>query len=324
MRATAHRVPFKVATGTVPDALRMRMFSRRDWNVVQFEVDVSSRYVPCEGNHASMSNLRAAQAEITGRDVDDPVSKLQLVEECFLPGKQPSMLVHRILDVDVGEHFDLDEPVDTDDALGVLAIRASLMPKARREPGIATGHISQDLVRVVPGKEVEVRTADFGAALGVDRFEHGPDLSVIAWIDDVGNGADRFERDEFVLTARCLAFASNTGRSSGDALDTLRPSVLCSARRLSARDTAARRPSSAASNASTADSSAPRTRCEARTVSGSSRTTRRSITCSAYDVVRLAKIFVPADPTAAYKHRGQPVIRPNVACSPMELVNLLA
>ena len=43
MRATAHNVPFSVATGSVPRSPRVRMFSRRDWNVVQLEVDVSSR-----------------------------------------------------------------------------------------------------------------------------------------------------------------------------------------------------------------------------------------------------------------------------------------
>ena len=67
MRAIAHSVPFRVATGEIgpPGSVRALMLSRRDWNVVQFEVEVSSRYAACEGNHASMSNLR---------DADDPRS----------------------------------------------------------------------------------------------------------------------------------------------------------------------------------------------------------------------------------------------------------
>src|SRR5439155_13786955 len=55
VRATAHRVPFSVATGSFPRSPFARMFSRRAWKVVQFDVLVSSRYAACDGNHASMS-----------------------------------------------------------------------------------------------------------------------------------------------------------------------------------------------------------------------------------------------------------------------------
>ena len=63
--ATIHlvvaRVPLSVATGAVlPVSVRKRVWSLRDWKVVQLEVEVSSRYVPCVGTHASISNLRAA------------------------------------------------------------------------------------------------------------------------------------------------------------------------------------------------------------------------------------------------------------------------
>ena len=64
--ATSHRVlaavPLRVATGRVPDSVRSRTFMRRAWKVVQFEVDVSSRYVPWVGIHASVSYLRAAES----------------------------------------------------------------------------------------------------------------------------------------------------------------------------------------------------------------------------------------------------------------------
>jgi hypothetical protein len=43
VRAIAHSVPFSVATGWFPASVRVRMFNRRAWNVVQFEVDVNSR-----------------------------------------------------------------------------------------------------------------------------------------------------------------------------------------------------------------------------------------------------------------------------------------
>src|ERR687892_8767 len=64
--ATIHRVvpsvPFRVATGRVPWAVRSRMPSRRDWKVVQFDVDVTSIQRCWEGSQASQSNLRAALA----------------------------------------------------------------------------------------------------------------------------------------------------------------------------------------------------------------------------------------------------------------------
>ena len=60
VRAMAHNVPFNVATGAGPSPVRYLMPSRRDWKVPQFDVEVSSRYFPCDGNHASQSNLRAA------------------------------------------------------------------------------------------------------------------------------------------------------------------------------------------------------------------------------------------------------------------------
>jgi hypothetical protein len=44
VRAIAQSVPFSVAAGWgLPSASRNRMFSRRAWNVVQSDVEVSSR-----------------------------------------------------------------------------------------------------------------------------------------------------------------------------------------------------------------------------------------------------------------------------------------
>ncbi len=61
VRGTAHRVPFSVASGRTVLPSRIRTASRRDWNSVQSEVEVSSRYLPWVGIHASQSNLRAAE-----------------------------------------------------------------------------------------------------------------------------------------------------------------------------------------------------------------------------------------------------------------------
>ena len=43
VRVIAQRVPLRVASGRVPSANRPRMSSRRVWNSVQLEVEVSSR-----------------------------------------------------------------------------------------------------------------------------------------------------------------------------------------------------------------------------------------------------------------------------------------
>ena len=61
VRGTAHSVPLSVASGRTFLPSRIRIDSRRDWNSVQFEVEVSSRYLPWVGIHASQSNLREAE-----------------------------------------------------------------------------------------------------------------------------------------------------------------------------------------------------------------------------------------------------------------------
>ncbi len=43
IRVIAHRVPLSVATGPTPPSYRALVLRRRDWNSVQFEVDVISR-----------------------------------------------------------------------------------------------------------------------------------------------------------------------------------------------------------------------------------------------------------------------------------------
>ena len=60
MRGIAQSVPFNVANGAVWPSLRMRIFNRRAWYSVVFDVLVTSRYAPWVGIHASMSNFFAA------------------------------------------------------------------------------------------------------------------------------------------------------------------------------------------------------------------------------------------------------------------------
>ena len=283
VRATAQSVPFRVATGTVPRSVRVRMLSRRAWYVVQFDVDVSSRYAPWDGNQASMSNFaRRAGAEVARGHVDHPVAQFERVHELAFPGQQPPVLVARVVDVDVGEHLDLVEPVDPDDAAGVLAVGAGLAPEAGREPGVTTGQRRgiQDLVRVEAGQrdlaradqvevvvgqlvdlgrvraqeagalhdlgldqgrgddrresppvgvghgqvdqrefqlradagqEVEPRTRDLGAALGVDRLQHGADLGVLPRVLDDGRCADEFQYGEIVLATGRRAVLDQVG-----------------------------------------------------------------------------------------------------------------
>ena len=63
-RVIAQSVPLSVATGPTTcwpsTSKRARVSRRRVWKSVQFEVEVSSRYLPWVGIHASQSNLRCA------------------------------------------------------------------------------------------------------------------------------------------------------------------------------------------------------------------------------------------------------------------------
>ena len=89
-RGIATSVPFSVrarsASADPRRGTRMRMPSRRAWNSVQFDVDVTSRYLPWVGIHASQSYLRARDcAEVAAGDVDHAVRKLERVEELASP-----------------------------------------------------------------------------------------------------------------------------------------------------------------------------------------------------------------------------------------------
>lgn len=81
VRGTAHSVPFRVASGWTFLPSRIRTDSRRAWKLLQFDAEVSSRYLPWVGIHASQSNLREAEAprsplatSITWKGSSRPVS----------------------------------------------------------------------------------------------------------------------------------------------------------------------------------------------------------------------------------------------------------
>ena len=62
VRVEAQSVPLRVASGLTSPSNRPRMSSRRAWKSRQLEVEVSSRYLPCVGIHASQSNFRVAES----------------------------------------------------------------------------------------------------------------------------------------------------------------------------------------------------------------------------------------------------------------------
>ena len=130
----------------------MRIDSRRDWNSVQFDVDVSSRYLPWVGIHASQSNLRAAEEprspEATSMTRNGSSSA---VSHCFSHASSRWCSACGVLGRDVREHLDLVELVHAEDAAGVLAVRAGLAAEAGREARVAQRQLVRvdDLVHVV-------------------------------------------------------------------------------------------------------------------------------------------------------------------------------
>ena len=86
---------------------------------------------------------RSTRPEVAGSDVDHAVRHLERVEELPLPRQQSLMLGCGVSRIAEGEHLDLVELVNADDALGVLAVRAGLPAKARGEPGIPQRQLSR-------------------------------------------------------------------------------------------------------------------------------------------------------------------------------------
>lgn len=62
VRGTAQSVPLSVDSGWTFLPSRIRTDRRRAWKPSQLDADVSSRYLPCVGIHASQSNFLEADA----------------------------------------------------------------------------------------------------------------------------------------------------------------------------------------------------------------------------------------------------------------------
>ena len=83
-----------------------------------------------------MSNLRAAEAQVAGRDVHDPIVEAELPGDLLLDREQLLLLVPRPVGMAVAEELELVELVHAEDAARVLAGGAGLAPEARREADV--------------------------------------------------------------------------------------------------------------------------------------------------------------------------------------------
>ena len=138
------------------------MLSRRAWNSVQFDVDVSSRYLPCVGIHASQSNFRCAESPRSPAAVSmTRYASSSLSSHSFSQLSSASCSLVRVLEGRVDEHLDLVEPVHPEDAPGVLAVGACLLAVARAERDVTPRQRLdvEDLVGVVC-RQRHLRRAD--------------------------------------------------------------------------------------------------------------------------------------------------------------------
>ena len=95
-----------------------------------------------------------AAAQVARGHVDHPVGQPEGGEHPLLQGQHPLVLGRGVRGVAEGEHLDLVELVDADDAAGVLAVAAGLAAVAGRPAGVADRPVRQveDLVGVVAGQ----------------------------------------------------------------------------------------------------------------------------------------------------------------------------
>ena len=190
------------------------------------------------------------------------------------------------------------------------ALRHRQLGERQLEPGAGAGEV------------VEPCAADLGAALGVDGAEQLAELQVVARLEalgrEVARRADGVEDDEVVLAALGRLLRGGVGQRPQQRVERLGrlvlgglgrldlraqrlglgeqrlllvalsacaiclPTVFCSARTDSNAAMDDRRRSSAATRSSTSSVGSPRRRWAARSASGSSRSSRGSITRSAY------------------------------------------
>src|SRR5581483_6415145 len=90
--------------------------------------------------------LHGRGAEVAGGDVDDAVRDAELLDELLLDGEQELVLSARVLGPHEREHLDLVELVDAEHAARVLAGRAGLAAKVRREARVPDVQLVESLV----------------------------------------------------------------------------------------------------------------------------------------------------------------------------------
>src|SRR5213078_4320544 len=171
--------------------------------------------------HFDVVLLRRSGAELARRAADDTVREAQPAHDRLLQREDRLELVPGPIGMGEAEHLRLVELVHTEDAAGVLSVRAGLAAKARREPGVAQGERvyvddlaamqrrQRDLAR--PDEE-QLAAVDLVDLRSVGGKETGLLHRVLAyqhWWDDrreaLGDDASRHPLHECELEQRALA-----------------------------------------------------------------------------------------------------------------------
>src|SRR5207253_6919050 len=92
--------------------------------------------IPAPAGHPRLDIVLAGRgiAEVSGRDVDDPVGEPEVLPQPLLQGKEVVVLLPRPIGVAVREHLHLVELVDAEHPARVLAVRPGFPPEAGRDP----------------------------------------------------------------------------------------------------------------------------------------------------------------------------------------------
>ena len=145
---------------------------------------------------------------IPGGDVEDLEGNLQRLEELLLETEESLVPVLGVLGQAVDEHLDLVEPVDAENAAGVLAVGTGLAAEAGAERGVAAwqgigvedfvavesrqGHLGcADEVEVVGGEMIDVLgglTEETGAGHRLGFHQRRGDHGGESPLDGLGHG----------------------------------------------------------------------------------------------------------------------------------------
>ena len=127
-----------VERGRVSRRPAIRTPSRRAWKSVVLEVDVTSRYLPWPGIHASQSYFLAAEAPSSPTPMfTTRYGIVELRQDPLLEAEQLLVLGDGVVRRDEREHLDLVELMHAQDPARVATRRAGLAPEARRDARVA-------------------------------------------------------------------------------------------------------------------------------------------------------------------------------------------